>query len=238
MKDVAAEVRRESSLVQTKVSSDGTFKLKCRAMATVLRKAFDRVAPGNSTAAPPTNRDCDEMREELQDTFTDSVTKLGELYDEKDKEIADEKEICVEEAHDVFKEQEVIHEEEVKRASDAVAQAKAAIEELEPMLQDQKEVAERMRQHITEIKDTCVVSEDVTVYVEKVRDLIDKLEECPGRNDFWLKTPEWAPKDLHAANTTSPGLAPAAATTALGAAPPTTALGALSLAAGGAGAAR
>lgn len=41
------------------------------------------------------------------------------------------------------------------------------------------------------------------VYVEKVRDLIDKLEECPGRNDFWLKTPEWSPKDLHAANATS-----------------------------------
>merc|ERR1719224_407343 len=120
-------------------------------MASVLRKAFDRVAPGNATAAP-TNRDCDEMREELQETFTDSVTKLGELYDEKDKEIADEKEICVEEAHGVFKEQEVIHEEEVKRASDSIAAAKGAIEETEPMLQDQKEVAERMRTHITELK--------------------------------------------------------------------------------------
>lgn len=34
-------------------------------------------------------------------------SRLGELYDEKDKEIADEKEICVDEANDVFKEQEV-----------------------------------------------------------------------------------------------------------------------------------
>merc|ERR1719408_1136462 len=49
---------------------------------------------------------------------------------------------------------------------------------------------EKLRIHLAEMHGECKDTEEVSEHLQRVRDLIKSLEECPGRDDFKLKIPE------------------------------------------------
>merc|ERR1719235_364193 len=75
-------------------------------------------------------------------------------------------------------------------AIEKIEVASQAIAAIEPVLHLVKDKAEKLRKHIDEtLKPECSHAGDASKLLVKVRELINSLEKCPGRNNFKLKIP-------------------------------------------------
>merc|ERR1719310_2508272 len=138
-------------------------------------------------------RACDEQREELQKAFTKAYKDLAALKKEA-KERSEDKS-CFEDAMSEKMAKLVPLTAARESAVEKIEEATAAIASLEPILENVKDRAEKLRHHIDEVLvPECFEAAEVSEMLTKIREMILALEECPGRQDFALAIPKAPPK--------------------------------------------
>jgi hypothetical protein len=132
---------------------------------------------------------CDTEREELQKAFTEAVIATRDLLKEAQADVLDT--TCMDTA-DAKKAADLVPLlAERERASSLIESSAQSIAALEPILDLVDSRAEKMSAHIYDVlTPECAEAKEVSGLLEKIRELILLLEECPGRNDFKLKIPE------------------------------------------------
>jgi len=134
-------------------------------------------------------KDCDTQREELQEAFTEAVISIRDLVKQAQEDSEDK--TCVETAEAKKAAGLVPLIAERDRAASMIETATESLAALEPVLDLVDDRAEKMSHHIYNVlTPECAEAKEVSEVLQKIRNLILLLEECPGRNDFKLKIPE------------------------------------------------
>jgi len=148
-------------------------------------------APANEedTSSIPDKVDCDAQREELQKAFTEAVISTRDLLKEAQSDVEDT--TCVDTAEAKKAADLVPLVSERERAASLIESSSQAIAALEPVLDLIDSRVEKLSDHIyNTLTPECAEAKEVSEALQKIRELILLLEECPGRNDFKLKIPE------------------------------------------------
>lgn len=138
--------------------------------------------------SPSEKISCDTQREELQKAFTKAYLDVRDLV--KTAEERSEDESCFETATSEKAAEMVPLVAQRDQAAGRIQHSSAALAAIEPVLNLLKDRVMKLRKHIKNtLVPECKESAEVSEYLEKVRELIMSLEECPGRNDFALQIP-------------------------------------------------
>jgi len=133
--------------------------------------------------------DCSEARFLLQHEFSSAYLELYGLHEAATVRLDEEQRECLRLAHHTY-DMKVKHlDDEVRKATARISKARAVVNGLMTRLQDASRAATKMDQHLKRLKAECEVSGEVSAHLLKVRELIESLEACPGRNDFRLSIP-------------------------------------------------
>lgn len=146
-------------------------------------------APADGSTGRLVQLDCNATRESLQKQYTEAYIEISKLFKEGEELAADNLDLCKQRAADKHTGNDAIVDAKLTKATRAVQAAKDVIEEFQPQLEQTKMQVAKLEAHITSLQTTCVVDEEVTSHLKKVRMLIDSLDKCPGRNDFQLTVP-------------------------------------------------
>lgn len=146
-------------------------------------------APADGSTGKLVQLDCNATRENLQKQYTEAYLEISKLFKEGEELAADNMDLCKQRSADKHTGNDAIVDGKLTKATRAVQAAKDVIEEFQPQLEQTKLQVEKLEAHITSLQTTCVVDEEVTSHLKKVRMLIDSLDKCPGRNDFQLTVP-------------------------------------------------
>eukprot|EP00746_Dinoflagellata_sp_MGD_P161088 gnl/MRDRNA2_/MRDRNA2_88121_c0_seq1.p1 gnl/MRDRNA2_/MRDRNA2_88121_c0~~gnl/MRDRNA2_/MRDRNA2_88121_c0_seq1.p1 ORF type:complete len:430 (+),score=112.17 gnl/MRDRNA2_/MRDRNA2_88121_c0_seq1:99-1388(+) len=143
----------------------------------------------------PDARACDLQREELQKAYTKAFLEVKDLLkDAKDRVLDDS---CFESYHAKKAAEMVPLVAARDQSAGRIEYSAAALAATEPVLHLVTDRTEQLRDHIKQtLAPECKEAGEVTEMLEKVRELIISLSECPGRDDFRLKIPEEEKKPL------------------------------------------
>merc|ERR1719261_62178 len=143
----------------------------------------------NNESPIPEKVDCDSQREELQKAFTEAYITTRDLLKESQSDV--EHTTCVDVAEAKKAADLVPLVSERERAASLIESSSQAIAALEPVLDLIDSRVEKLSDHIyNTLTPECAEAKEVSEALQKIRELILLLEECPGRNDFKLKIPE------------------------------------------------
>jgi len=143
----------------------------------------------NNESPIPEKVDCDSQREELQKAFTEAYITTRNLLKESQSDVEDT--TCVDTAEAKKAADLVPLVSERERAASLIESSSQAIAALEPVLDLIDSRVEKLSDHIyNTLTPECAEAKEVSEALQKIRELILLLEECPGRNDFKLKIPE------------------------------------------------
>lgn len=137
----------------------------------------------------PTDLACDEQRKELQEAFTKAYLEVKDLLKEAKDRVVDES--CFEAAKARKAAEMVPLVAQRDQSAGRIEYSSAALAANEPVLILVTDRSEQLREHIKEtLTPECNATGEITEMLQKVRQLILSLSECPGRDDFTLKIPK------------------------------------------------
>jgi len=154
-----------------------------------LKRFYSRAAPNYISQAKFDELDCQAQRETLQKTFSEAYLNLITLVETGEEAAEQEKATCYGIAYDKDDSQQMGYQAKINKASAWIQAAKDTLTTILPILENAKKEFEMLEDHIDNLKKTCVVDDDVTDHLRRVRRLIGSLDHCPGRNDFKLVIP-------------------------------------------------
>eukprot|EP00746_Dinoflagellata_sp_MGD_P008407 gnl/MRDRNA2_/MRDRNA2_116827_c0_seq1.p1 gnl/MRDRNA2_/MRDRNA2_116827_c0~~gnl/MRDRNA2_/MRDRNA2_116827_c0_seq1.p1 ORF type:complete len:448 (+),score=111.37 gnl/MRDRNA2_/MRDRNA2_116827_c0_seq1:96-1439(+) len=161
---------------------------QCSAFINFARRHNYRLWTNMSKTQAPDKRACDEQREELQEAYTKSYLEVKNLLKEAKDRTVDES--CFESASAKKAAEMVPLAAQRDQSSGRIEYSAAAVAATEPVLALVDDRAERLREHIKEkLTPACKEAGLVTEVLQKVRELIISLSECPGHGDFRLQIP-------------------------------------------------
>merc|ERR1719326_684016 len=137
--------------------------------------------------------DCNEQREALQKTFGEAYRALMQIVELGEAEAEEQKRNCYGEAYSKDDQAQMSYQEKINKYSAWIQAAKDVITVVLPILENAKKEFSMLEDHITDLKENCVVDDNVTTHLKSVRRLIEQLDNCPGRNDFKLTIPGTEP---------------------------------------------
>merc|ERR1719311_1618885 len=137
--------------------------------------------------------DCNEQREALQKTFGEAYRALMQIVELGEAEAEEQKRNCYGEAYTKDDQAQMSYQEKINKHSAWIQAAKDVITVVLPILENAKKEFSMLEDHITDLKENCVVDDNVTTHLKSVRRLIEQLDNCPGRNDFKLTIPDTKP---------------------------------------------
>jgi hypothetical protein len=133
--------------------------------------------------------DCNEQREALQKTFGEAYRALMQIVELGEAEAEENKRNCYGEAYSRDDQAQMSYQEKINKHSAWIQAAKDVITVVLPILENSKKEFSMLEDHISDLKENCVVDDNVTSHLKSVRRLIEQLDNCPGRNDFKLVIP-------------------------------------------------
>merc|ERR1719161_1139594 len=133
--------------------------------------------------------DCNEQREALQKTFGEAYRALMKIVELGEAEAEEEKQNCYGTAYAKDDQAQMSYQEKINKASAWIQAAKDVVTVVLPILENAKKEFSMLEDHIADLKENCVVDDNVTSHLKSVRRLIEQLDNCPGRNDFKLIIP-------------------------------------------------
>jgi len=155
-----------------------------------LKKFFSRDDPTDYiTTEKFSDLDCHAQREALQKTYSEAYLNLISLVETSEEETEMEKANCYGIAYNKDDNNQMGYQYKINKASAWIQAAKDVLTTILPILENAKKEFEMLEEHISRMKRTCVVDDDVTDHLRRVRKLIRSLDNCPGRNDFKLVIP-------------------------------------------------
>jgi len=136
----------------------------------------------------PNKRACDEQRQELQKAYTKAYLEVKDLLQEAKDRVVDD--TCFDTAKAKKAAEMVPLVAQRDQSAGRIEYSAAALAATEPVLALVTDRAEELREHIKEtLTPECKEAGEVTEMLQKVRELIMSLSECPGRDNFRLKIP-------------------------------------------------
>jgi len=131
---------------------------------------------------------CGQQRQELQKVYTKAYNNVRELLKDAAERTKDK--TCNETA-EAYKTAEMVPlVAQRDQAAGRIEYSTQALAALQPVLNLVKDQAEKISVRIKEVlTPECQEASAVSRHLEKVRELIVSLEECPGRQQFNLKIP-------------------------------------------------
>merc|ERR1719331_1650269 len=154
-----------------------------------LKNFFSRESPNYITTEKFSDLDCHAQRDALQKTFSEAYLSLITMVETGEEVAEQEKASCYGIAYDKDDQQQMGYQAKINKASSWIQAAKDTLTTILPILENAKKEFEMLEDHIDTLKETCVVDNDVTEHLQRVRKLIRSLDNCPGRNDFKLVIP-------------------------------------------------
>jgi hypothetical protein len=154
-----------------------------------LKEFFARGEPNYITKEKFSELDCHAQREALQKTFSEAYLNLITMVETGEEAAEEEKANCYGIAYDKDDNNQMGYQAKINKASAWIQASKDTLTTILPILENAKKEFEMLEQHIDRLKRTCVVDDDVTDHLLRVRKLIRSLDNCPGRNDFKLVIP-------------------------------------------------
>merc|ERR1719305_124539 len=133
--------------------------------------------------------DCNEQREALQKTFGEAYKALMKIVELGEQEAEEAKQNCYGNAYAKDDQAQMSYQEKINKASAYIQAAKDVVTVVLPILENAKKEFSMLEDHIADLKENCVVDDNVTTHLKSVRRLIEQLDNCPGRNDFKLVIP-------------------------------------------------
>lgn len=131
---------------------------------------------------------CNQQRKKLQRIFTKAYLALKDL--EKDARDRSEDSSCFDTAKAEKAAKLVPPVAQRDQAAARIEYSAEALSALSPVLELVKQRTDALQIHIKDVlTPECTEADVVSKYLQRVRDLIISLEECPGRNDFKLEIP-------------------------------------------------
>ena len=137
--------------------------------------------------------DCNEQREALQKTFGEAYRALMNIVELGEAEAEENKQNCYGSAYAKDDQAQMSYQEKINKASAWIQAAKDVVTVVLPILENAKKEFAMLEDHIADLKENCVVDDNVTSHLKSVRRLIEQLDNCPGRNDFKLTIPGQEP---------------------------------------------
>jgi hypothetical protein len=137
--------------------------------------------------------DCNEQREALQKTFGEAYRSLMDIVQLGEAEAEEQKRNCYGSAYSKDDQAQMSYQEKINKASAWIQAAKDVVTVVLPILENAKKEFAMLEDHIADLKENCVVDDNVTTHLRSVRRLIEQLDNCPGRNDFKLVIPDTKP---------------------------------------------
>lgn len=136
----------------------------------------------------PITMNCNQQRKKLQRIFNKAYLAVKDL--KKEAKERSEDQTCQETADSRKAAEEVPLIAQRDQAVGRIEYSNNAIAALQPVL-DQVEIrVEMLKKHIDGfLLPECEKADEVSKYLQDVRDLIISLQKCPGRDDFALKIP-------------------------------------------------
>lgn len=132
---------------------------------------------------------CNETRTKLQQQFQESYYELSLLYKNSATAAADMLADCKATARTEHEGKITAVNLQIQQGTKLILAAKDVMSALDPLLDDVAQTTNQVTKHIKWLEQNCHVESSVTEHLRKVRDLIDTLSVCPGRNDFKLTVP-------------------------------------------------
>merc|ERR1719379_1947236 len=148
-----------------------------------------REEPNYITTEKFVQLDCDEQREALQKTFGEAYRSLMQIVELGEAEAEQNKQNCYGSAYAKDDQAQMSYQEKINKASAWIQAAKDVVTVTLPILENAKKEFAMLEDHIADLKENCVVDDNVTTHLKSVRRLIEQLDNCPGRNDFKLVIP-------------------------------------------------
>jgi hypothetical protein len=165
----------------------------CQAFSSFIQRMHRN---GRRLMAEPPN--CHNNRTALQSVFNSTYEALGAEYNSRTADAELNRTKCLNDAtYDYKSEVEGVDgiDDHIQHAAQLIHAAQGEIAHLEPKLHDVDRAVARMRNYISTLRENCEAGDIVDVDLKKIADLIFALDECPGRNDFVITIPHWAPVD-------------------------------------------
>jgi hypothetical protein len=199
-----ALVEEEHSHHQIKIDDDNTLsdrdaaaeafanKEVCKHLNSFLMKTAEakrKADPNYITTEKFVQLDCNEQREALQKTFGEAYRALMKIVELGEAEAEENKQNCYGSAYAKDDQAQMSYQEKINKASAWIQAAKDVVTVTLPILENAKKEFGMLEDHIADLKENCVVDDNVTTHLKSVRRLIEQLDKCPGRNDFKLVIP-------------------------------------------------
>jgi len=183
----------DKTLSDTEAAADAfANKEVCKHLNAFMMKsavAKRKSEPNYITAEKFVQLDCNEQREALQKTFGEAYRALMKIVELGEAEAEENKQNCYGSAYAKDDQAQMSYQEKINKASAWIQAAKDVITVTLPILENAKKEFAMLEDHIADLKENCVVDDNVTTHLKSVRRLIEQLDNCPGRNDFKLTIP-------------------------------------------------
>jgi len=183
----------DKTLSDTEAAADAfANKEVCKHLNAFMMKsavAKRKSEPNYITAEKFVQLDCNEQREALQKTFGEAYRALMKIVELGEAEAEENKQNCYGSAYAKDDQAQMSYQEKINKASAWIQAAKDVITVTLPILENAKKEFAMLEDHIADLKENCVVDDNVTTHLKSVRRLIEQLDNCPGRNDFKLVIP-------------------------------------------------
>jgi len=144
--------------------------------------------------------DCHTGRDWLQGNFTEVFTQMGNEYNSHTTMIEEDRRRCMNDATYEYK--SAVEglggiDDRIQNSAGKIHTAQNEIARLEPILHDVERAAGRVRAYVQTVNEQCANEGYLGHIYEDIRQKIQDLMECPGRNDFILDVPHWSPLPDH-----------------------------------------
>lgn len=162
-----------------------------------LHALVGRIQQSHGSGLQVALQDCHSERDDLQVEFEKAYKAIAALLDEMPEQQASTlRAQCMNDATYAYKVAvEGLNgiDEKIQIAADEIHAAQLKIARLEPRFHDVEHAHTRLDKYLTKSKIQCEIDDQTEAALKNVQELIKKLQECPGRNDFVIVVPHWAP---------------------------------------------
>lgn len=138
---------------------------------------------------PKSSEECEKERDALQTTYVKAYVELSRLakqYEELANSTA-----CSDSVKDQYKNSREPIEADADRLSSEVSDLVSEIGALRPRLEDAMKAESKLRGQIKDLTDQCGAVAPTVSDLDKVRDAIHALSDCPGLSRVKFSLPKW-----------------------------------------------
>lgn len=142
-----------------------------------------------SEEKPKSSQECEAERDALQATYVKAYVELSRLakqYEELANSTA-----CFDTVKDQYANSREPLQTDADRLSSSVSERVAELQTLRPRLEDASKAEEKLRRQIVDLTDQCGAVAPTVSDLDKVRDAIHALSDCPGLSRVKFSLPKW-----------------------------------------------